>query len=122
MTLRATAMSQPPDEDWVRPALQRRRLGLRDAHPLARVRPDIADFQKAISGPGDTALAGVEVPTSHLIGLDLQTELVRAVKKRLFAPGVVAAERRMAAGETAYRSRTASSSIYAAGDLGPHGH
>ncbi len=99
MTLRATAMSQPPDEDWVDLRYSVDGSIFETRIPW-RVFDDIADFQKAISGGGDTALAGVEAPASHLIGLDLRTELVRAVKKRLFAPGVVAAERRMAAGET----------------------
>ena len=99
MTLRATAMSQPPDEDWVDLRYSVDGSVFETRIPW-RVFDGIADFQKAISGGGDTALAGVEAPASHLIGLDLRTELVRAVKKRLFAPGVVAAERRMAAGET----------------------
>ncbi len=98
MTLRATAMSQPPDEDWVDLRYSVDGSVFETRIPW-RVFDGIADFQKAISGGGDTALAGVEAPASHLIGLDLRTELVRAVKKRLFAPGVVAAERRMAAGE-----------------------
>ncbi len=99
MTLRATAMSQPPDEDWVDLRYSVDSSVFETRIPW-RVFDGIADFQKAISDGGDTALAGVEAPASHLIGLDLRTELVRAVKKRLFAPGVVAAERRMAAGET----------------------
>jgi hypothetical protein len=92
-------MSQPPDEDWVDLRYSVDGSVFETRIPW-RVFDGIADFQKAISGGGDTALAGVEAPASHLIGLDLRTELVRAVKKRLFAPGVVAAERRMAAGET----------------------
>ena len=99
MTLRATAMSPPPDEDWVDLRYSVDGSVFETRIPW-RVFDGIDDFQKAISGGGDTALAGVEAPASHLIGLDLRTELVRAVKKRMFAPGVVAAERRMAAGET----------------------
>jgi hypothetical protein len=99
MTLRATAMSQPPDEDWVDLRYSADSSVFETRIPW-RVFDGIADFQKAISDGGETALAGVEAPASHLIGLDLRTELVRAVKKRLFAPGVVAAERQMAAGET----------------------
>ena len=99
MTLRATAMSQPPDEDWVDLRYSVDSSVFETRIPW-RVFDGIADFQKAISDGSDTALAGVEAPASHLVGLDLRTELVRAVKKRLFAPGVVAAERRVAAGET----------------------
>jgi C-terminal processing protease CtpA/Prc len=97
MTLRAAAMSPPPDEDWVDLRYSVNGSIFETRIPW-RVFDSIDDFKKAISGGGGTALAGVEAPASHLIGLDLRTELVRAVKKRMFAPGVVAAERRMAAG------------------------
>ena len=97
MTFRDTAMSPPPDEDWV--DLRYSVNGsIFEARIPWRVFDSIDDFKKAISSGGSTALAGVEAPASHLIGLDLRTELVRAVKKRMFAPEVVAAERRMAAG------------------------
>ena len=98
MTLRTISMSPPPDEDWVDLRYTVDGSVFETRIPW-RVFDSIDDFRKAISGGGDTALAGVEAPASHLIGLDLRTELVRAVKKRMFAPGVVAAERRMAAGE-----------------------
>jgi hypothetical protein len=97
MTLRDTAMSPPPDEDWVDLRYSVNSTIFETRIPW-RVFDTIDDFKKAISGGGGAALAGIEAPASHLIGLDLRTELVRAVKKRLFAPQVVAAERRMAAG------------------------
>jgi hypothetical protein len=53
----------------------------------------------ARGGQRRAPLAGAEAPPSHLLGLDLRTELVRAVKKRMFAPEVVADERRRAVGE-----------------------
>ena len=100
MTLRTMSMSPPPDEDWVDLRYSVDGSVFETRIPW-RVFDNIDDFKKAISGGGDTALAAVEAPASHLVGLDLRTELVRGVKKRMFAPGVVAAERRMAAGEAA---------------------
>jgi len=97
MTLRDAAMSPPPDEDWVDLRYSVNGSIFETRIPW-RVFDSIDDFKKAISTGGGTALAGIEAPASHLIGLDLRTELVRAVKKRMFAPEVVAAERRMAAG------------------------
>jgi C-terminal processing protease CtpA/Prc len=97
MTLRDAALSPPPDEDWVDLRYSVNGSIFETRIPW-RVFDTIDDFKKAISGGGGAALAGIEAPASHLIGLDLRTELVRAVKKRLFAPQVVAAERRMAAG------------------------
>ena len=97
MTLRTISMSPPPDEDWVDLRYTVDGSVFETRIPW-RVFDSIDVSKKAISGGGGTALAGVEAPASHLIGLDLRTELVRAVKKRMFAPGVVAAERRMAAG------------------------
>ena len=97
MTLRDAAMSPPPDEDWVDLRYSVNGSIFETRIPW-RVFDSIEDFKKAISTGGGTALAGIEAPASHLIGLDLRTELVRAVKKRMFAPEVVAAERRMAAG------------------------
>jgi peptidase S41-like protein len=97
MTFRDAAMSPTPDEDWV--DLRYSVSGsIFETRIPWRVFDNPDDFKKAISGGGGTALEGIEAPASHLIGLDLRTELVRAVKKRLFAPGIVAAERRMAAG------------------------
>jgi C-terminal processing protease CtpA/Prc len=97
MTLRDAAMSPSPDEDWVDLRYSVNGSIFETRIPW-RVFDSIDDFKKAISGGGGSALAGVEAPASHLVGLDLRTELVRAVKKRMFAPEVVAAERRMAAG------------------------
>ena len=98
MTLRTPAMSPPPDEDWVDLRYSTDGSVFETRIPW-RVFDSINDLTQAMGGGAGTALAGAEAPASHLIGLDLRTELVRDVKKRLFAPGVVAAERRMAAGE-----------------------
>ena len=97
MTFRDAGMTPPPDEDWVDLRYSVDGSIFETRIPW-RVFDSIDDFRKAISSGGGTALAGIEAPASHLIGLDLRTELVRAVKKRMFAPEVVAAERRMAAG------------------------
>ena len=85
MTLRDAALSPPPDEDWVDLRYSVNDSIFETRIPW-RVFDTIDDFKKAISGGGGAALAGIEAPASHLIGLDLRTELVRAVKKRLFAP------------------------------------
>jgi C-terminal processing protease CtpA/Prc len=98
MTLRTPAMSPPPDEDWVDLRYSTDGSVFETRIPW-RVFDSINDLTQAMGGGAGTTLAGAEAPASHLIGLDLRTELVRDVKKRLFAPGVVAAERRIAAGD-----------------------
>ena len=97
MTLRYLSMSPPPDEDWV--DLEYRAGG--SAHEVRipwRVYKSSDELTAAITGgagaPG--AITGVAVPASHLIGLDLRTELVREAKKLLFAPAAVEEERRVA--------------------------
>jgi hypothetical protein len=97
MTLRTISMSPPPDEDWVNLSYSVDGSDFETRIPW-RVFDTIDDFKHAISVGSGSAVAGIEAPASHLIGLDLRTELVRAVKKRMFAPDVVAAERQRAAG------------------------
>ncbi len=97
MTLRSLSISPPPDEDWLD-------LGYRDGSSAREVRipwrvyKSSDELTAAITGgagaPG--AIDGVAVPASHLVGLDLRTELVREAKKRLFAPAAVEEERRVA--------------------------
>ena len=109
MTLRTPAMSPPPDEDWV--DLRYSVNGsVFETRILWRVFDSISDLTQATGG-GGTALAGGDAPASHLVGLDLRTELVRDVKKQMFAPGVVAAERRMAAGEAPPQAPAADGAI-----------
>jgi hypothetical protein len=98
MTLRAPAMTLPPDEDWV--DLRYSAGGsIHETRIPWRVFDSASDLSHATASGGDAPLAGAEAPPSHLLGLDLRTELVRGVKKRMFAPEVVADERRRAAGD-----------------------
>jgi len=106
MTFRTPALSPPPDEDWVD-------LGYRIDGSTHEVRIPWRGFDTAAdlapptspapptggAGEGHGALTGVEAAPSELLGLDLRTELLRGVKKRLFAPAAVDQERRAAAGE-----------------------
>jgi C-terminal processing protease CtpA/Prc len=104
MTFRTPALSPPPGEDWV--DLRYRVDGsTHEARIPWRVFDTAADLAPPTGpapptgGAGEGAVTGVEAPPSELIGLDLRTELLRGVKKRLFAPDAVDQERRAAAGE-----------------------
>jgi Peptidase family S41 len=95
MTLRQLALSPSPDEDWV-DLRYRAGSAVREARIPWRVFDSLADLRAAISGDAGTTPSGVAAPAAHLVGLDLRTELVRDVKKRLFAPAAVAEEHREA--------------------------
>jgi hypothetical protein len=102
MTLRTLALSQTPDEDWVDLRYQADRKTHETRLPW-RVFDSVQDvFDAAPSGKAKgkrrgTGSAGVfGAPPRHLVGLDLRTELVRHVKKALFAPAAVKEERRVA--------------------------
>jgi hypothetical protein len=83
MTLRPVSMSLPPDEDWV------------DITYLAggttretRVPWRVFESAQELTG-GDASASvptGTKAPGSHLVGLDLRTELARRIKATLFAP------------------------------------
>lgn len=110
MTLRTPAMSPPPDEDWVDLRYSVNGSVFETRIPW-RVFDSISDLTQVAGGGGGTAMAGGDAPASHLVGLDLRTELVRDVKKQMFAPGVVAAERQMAAGEVPPQAPAAGGAI-----------
>jgi C-terminal processing protease CtpA/Prc len=59
----------------------------------------VFDTAADLSGPlpDDGPVAGLGVPSAHLVGLDLRTEVVRQAKKQLFVPAAVDEERRVAA-------------------------
>ena len=91
MTLRSLAMSASPDEDWVDLTY---RLGRTTASTRLPWRvfdssQDVFDFKAA-------PVHGTAAPR-HLLGLDLRTELVRQVKKTLFAPQAAREARRVGA-------------------------
>ncbi|WP_353816781.1 S41 family peptidase [Agromyces sp. SYSU T00266] len=92
MTIRPVRMSLPPDEDWV--DLTYRVGGVEHESRLPwRVFESTSDVG---GGDADAGLpTGIESPASHLVGLDLKTELSRRVKRRLFAPSSLKEEARV---------------------------
>ena len=94
MTLRTLALSPVPDEDWV----DLRYLAGGVARE-ARLRWLVFETAADLSGPlpDSGPVAGLTVPSAHLVGLDLRTEVVRQAKKQLFVPAAVAEEDRVAA-------------------------
>jgi C-terminal processing protease CtpA/Prc len=98
MTLRDLSMSPPPDEDWI-DLLYRAGDSDHEVRIPWRVYKSSEELTAAITHDGTgaaPAIDGVAAPASHLVGLDLRTELVREAKKRLFAPAAVEEERRVA--------------------------
>jgi C-terminal processing protease CtpA/Prc len=93
LTLRSLGFSLPPEEDWV------------DLRYLAGGEPQEArlwwrvfDSISEIVGDQDEPsglLGDLRVPAAHLLGVDLRTELIRRVKKQLFAPAAVEEEQRV---------------------------
>ena len=92
MTIRTIGMSLPPDEDWVDLTY---RAGGREHE--TRLPWRVFESAEDLAGGDATATmpAGVVAPASHLIGLDLRTELGREVKRRLFAPASLKEEARV---------------------------
>jgi C-terminal processing protease CtpA/Prc len=103
MTLRTLALSPVPDEDWV----DLRYLVDGTAHET-RLRWRVFDSSADLSGPlpDEGPIAAVRVPSAHLVGLDLRTEVVRQAKKQLFVPAAVDEERRVAAARGAVPAAT----------------
>lgn len=92
MTVRPVGMSLPPDEDWVDLTY---RVG--GTEHETRLPWRVFESQEDLTA-GDAMAGlpkGVETPASHLIGLDLKTELSRQVKRRLFAPAALKEEARV---------------------------
>jgi C-terminal processing protease CtpA/Prc len=93
MTLRTLALSPVPDEDWVDV-----RCLVDGAPHETRLRWRVFDTAADLNGPlpDNGPFAGLSVPSAHLVGLDLRTEVVRQAKKQLFVPAAVDEERRVA--------------------------
>lgn len=104
MTLRPVGMSLPPDEDWVD-------LTYRVDGTSHETRLPWRVFESAGEVTGADASAGmprgVAAPVSHLVGLDLRTELSRLMKRRLFAPASIEEEARIARGDAEVPEATA---------------
>jgi peptidase S41-like protein len=83
MTLRYINMSLPPDEDWVDVTYK----GNGVTHET-RVPWRVFESVSEVTTPGTlpSLPSGVQVAAHHLVAMDLRTELVRRVKRRLFAP------------------------------------
>jgi C-terminal processing protease CtpA/Prc len=93
LTLRSLVVSLPPEEDWV----DLRYLVDGEPHE-ARLAWRVFDSVDEVLGVGaapEGMLAGLTTPPAHLVGVDFRTELVRRVKKQLFAPAAVKEERRV---------------------------
>jgi hypothetical protein len=86
LTIRAMAMSSPPDEQWVI-------VGYLDGAAEREVRIDWLVFEPDPAPPGGGGGRGTRRARATL-GLDLRTELARRAKKALFNPEAMAVERR----------------------------
>ena len=87
LTIRTMAMSSPPDERWVI-------VGYVDGRTEREVRIDWQVFEPDPAPPGGGGGGGAARRTRAAFGLDLRTELARRVKKMLFNPQAMDAERR----------------------------
>jgi hypothetical protein len=94
MTLRSLAMSMTPDEDWVDLTYKvgRKTVETRLPWRVFDSSQDVLD----VKASRPRTMKGM-APTHHLVGLDLRTELVRQVKKTLFAPQAAREARRVGA-------------------------
>ena len=90
LTIRAMAMSSPPDENWVL-------VGYLDGGTARELRLDWQVFEPEPSPSGSTGEGGMGQARSSL-GLDLRTELARRAKKVLFNPRAMDTERAAARG------------------------
>lgn len=93
LTLRSLDASLPPDEDWV----DLRYLVDGDPHE-ARLPWRVFDSVEEIISPDEPPsglVAELTASPAHLIGLDVRTELIRRVKKLLFAPAAMAEAERV---------------------------
>ena len=90
LTTRALRITLPPDEAWVI-------VGYRtDAGDLAEVRIDWLVNPPLPSGDDPLDGIGGDLRTAAALGLDLEHHLVQQMRKALFSPGVVAAEKKVA--------------------------
>jgi C-terminal processing protease CtpA/Prc len=84
MTQRPLALSQLPDEDWV--DLRYRVDGTTHETRIPWRVVGVADMLSKVDDDEAGTVPGVAAPSSHLLALDLRTEVVRRVKRAMFAP------------------------------------
>jgi hypothetical protein len=122
MTQRWMGMSLPPDEDWVTV----RYLPADGAGAPREARFDwqvlVPSAQASGDGVGGVNLFGDAGRDRADMGIDAKGEVLRRARKLLFAPGAVAAEKKMAdLGETArVAAQTFHESLVAAASAGPN--
>ena len=90
LTTRALRITLPPDEAWVMVGY------LTNAGQLTEVRIDWLVNPPLPSGEGSGDGAESDLQAAAAQGLDLEHHLVQEMRKALFAPGVVAAEKKVA--------------------------
>jgi C-terminal processing protease CtpA/Prc len=106
MTLRPVRMSLPPDEDWV----ELRHLVDGAAHQT-RIPWRVFESADELDTAKGSLPAGLKVPSSQLVGLDLRTDVVRRAKQTLFAPAVTKEIARVARGKAKVPRPTAVQSV-----------
>lgn len=102
LSLRFLGGSLPPDEDWV----DLRYLAGGEAHET-RLPWRVFDTVQEIVNAGTPPSGMLATPVGHVVGVDLRTELIRRVKKQLFAPAAVREERRVSRSSAAVPRTTA---------------
>ena len=104
LTMRSVHMSLPPDEDWVT-------LTYESGGTVHESRLPWRVFDRKEEITDDTAVStlpdGVAAAAEHLVGLDLQTEVARRMKRLLFAPASLDEERRVRRSRAAVPRATA---------------
>lgn len=90
LTTRALRIALPPDEGWVI-------VGYRTSTgDLAEIRIDWMVNPQLSSGDAGTGLGADDAKIAHDLGLDLEHHLVQQMRKILFAPDALSAERKVA--------------------------
>ena len=104
LTMRSVHMSLPPDEDWVT-------LTYESGGTVHESRLPWRVFDRKEEITDATAVStlpeGVAAVAEHLVGLDLQTEVARRMKRLLFAPASLDEERRVRRSRAAVPPATA---------------
>jgi C-terminal processing protease CtpA/Prc len=93
LTIRPLVKSVPPDEEWVILGYRDRRSG--EAREM-RVRWHVAMVPEDHDIPPD----GAQIREAMGLALDIETDVIRGVKKRLYVPGLFQREREIASLKT----------------------